>query len=97
MISNRQIYEARIPLAKIANAELPLPLLFRIVPLLEECEPVIDKASAYREQESAEDFERYMGGVRELPSCVIPALPEFRLSYVELKKLDGIIIFEEVE
>ena len=97
MISNKQIYEARIPLAKIANAVLPLPLLFRIVPLLEECEPVIEKAAAYGGQESAENFERYMGGVRELPSCVIPALPEFRLSYVELKKLDGIIIFEEVE
>lgn len=97
MVTNKQIFEARIPLCKIANADLPLPLLMRIAPLLEECEPVIEKASKYGEQENGEDFERYMGGMRELTPCVIPALPEFRMSYVELKKLDGIVLFEEVE
>ncbi len=96
MITNKQIWEARIPLCKIANADLPLPLLLRIAPLLEECEPVIEKAEGLRGQENAEDFERYMGGMRELTPCAIPALPEFRMSYVEFKKLDGIVIFEEV-
>ena len=94
---NEKIVEARIPLARIANTDLPLPLTMQIAPFLAECEAVIEKAEAYKAQEGGEeDLARYLKGVRDLPVCVIPALPEFRMSYVDLKRLDGIVTFEEV-
>lgn len=94
MKTNKEIFEARIALAKIANADLPLPLVAQIVPLFEECESVIEKAMRFG-SDGAEQ-ERYLSGTRELPPCVLPALPEIRLSYVDYKSLDGIIKFEEV-
>lgn len=94
--TNREIYEARVALAKIANTDMPLQLIMQITPLLAECEGVIEKALQY-EKQNGEDFERYMNGVRELPNCVLPALPQIRMSYVEYKSLGGIIQFEEVE
>lgn len=97
MVTNKQIYDARTALAKIANTDLPLPLILSLAPLLDACEPVIEKAEGIRgKAEDDGEFERYMGGMRELPSCVIPALPEFRMSYVELKRLEGIATIEEV-
>lgn len=96
-MTNRQICEARIPLAKIANTDLPLPLVMQIAPLLAECEAVIEKAEAYRSADGGdEDFARYLYGEREMAPKTLPALPEFRMSYVEYKKLDGIVKFEEV-
>ena len=94
-MTNKDIYAARIALAKIANVDLPLPLIAGIAPILEECESVIEKAMQY-ERESAENFERYMHGVREMRPCVLPVMPEIRMSYVDYKTLDGIIKFEEV-
>lgn len=97
MTTNKQIYDARAALAKIANTDLPLPLILSIAPLLDACEPVIEKAEGIRGQvENDGEFERYMGSMRELPSCVIPALPEFRMSYVEYKALGRIATIEEV-
>ena len=96
MKTNREIYAARLALAKIANADLPLPLIGRIAPLLAECESVIEKAMKHAEQ-GGEDLDRYLNGVRELPSCVMPVLPEIRMSYVDYKNLEGIVKFEEVK
>ena len=92
MTTNRQIFEARVALARIANAELPLPVLALAVPLLDACEAVIEKAAGME----GEDFARYMDGARELPECVLPMIPEIRMSYVEYKALDGLVKFEEV-
>lgn len=94
MKTNKEIFEARIALAKIANADLPLPLIMNIAPIFEECEGVIEKAMRLESDEAEQ--ERYLNGVRDLPSCVIPAMPEIRLSYVDYKSLEGIIKFEEV-
>ena len=93
--TNAKIYAARIALAKIANVDLPLPLIANIAPLLAECEGVIEQAMQI-ETENGEEFERFMNGERELPACVLPILPEIRMSYVDYKSLDGIVKFEEV-
>ena len=93
MKTNREIYAARYALAKIANADLPLPLIIGIAPTLAECEGVIEKAMRIAEQ-GGEELERYLGGVRELPTCVMPVMPEIRMSYIEFKSLEGIISFE---
>lgn len=93
--TNAKIYAARIALAKIANVDLPLPLIAKIAPLLAKCESVIEKAMR-NEAENGDEFERFMNGERELPACVLPILPEIRMSYVDYKSLEGIIQFEEV-
>lgn len=92
-ITKKKIFEARTALAKLANTELPGPILDRLGPTLDAAEPVI--TAVLRAGEGA-DEERLLAGDAEVPACRIPSLPEIRMTYLERKALRGLVDFEEV-
>lgn len=93
-MKNADIVKARIALAKLANAELPVPILGMLDRTLSAAERVIDQAGEY--PEGSEEGERYLAETALIPKCRIPALPEIRMSWVDLDTLRGIVEFEEV-
>ena len=95
-IKNGKIWAARTALAKLANADLPLPAVLAIAPLLDACEPVIEflrKMDEIIEDDDAKEaFERVMGEATELPQTELPCLPGIIRSYVDyaaLRELAG--------
>lgn len=92
----KRIIDARVGLAKLANTELPAPLLDKLAPTLDAADPVIGewiKAEAIPEAER----DRLENRETEIPACSLPSLPEIRMTYLERKALRGIVDFEEVE
>ena len=93
-MTNADIVKARIALARLANTELPAPILMMLDRTLSAAERVIDRAGEY--PEGSEDGGRYLAEDALIPKCRIPALPEIRLSWVDFDVLRGIVDFEEV-
>ena len=93
-MTNADIVKARIALAKLASAELPVPILGMLDRTLSAAERVIDQAGEY--PEGSEEGERYLAEDALIPNCRIPALPEIRMSWVDFDVLRGIVTFEEV-
>jgi hypothetical protein len=92
-MKNADIVKARIALAKLANADVPAPLLMKLDPTLAAAEEVIKRAE---EAEGTDEKERYLSERAEVPVCAIPALPEIRMSWLDMDVLRGIVNFEEV-
>lgn len=96
-IKNEKIWRARTALAKLANADLPLPAVLTIAPLLDACEPVIDAlADAAGEHGDDEAFARIIGEVTELPPTELPCLPGIVMTYVDYAALREIAGTEEI-
>ena len=88
-MKNKKIYAARMGLAKIANADLPLPALSALAPLLDACDPVIAKCLQLEGEGDS-----YFEDETELPDAVIPMLPELRMSYLDFRALREIATIE---
>ena len=100
-IKNEKIWKARTALAKLANADLPLPAVLTIAPLLDACEPVIDFLKKMDEiievdDDAREAFGRVMGEVTELPPTELPCLPGIVMTYVDYAALREIAGTEEI-
>lgn len=93
-MKNADIVKARIALAKLANADIPAPILLKLDPTLSAAEDVINLAGEY--EDNSEELALYLEGRANVPACIIPALPEIRMSWVDLDVLRGIVKFEEV-
>ena len=92
-ITKKQIRDARMALAKLANTEFPSPVLDLIAPTLDACDPIIGEAMKLRE---GEEDEKILAEVVSIPTCVCPSLPQIKMTYLERKSLRGIVEFEEV-
>lgn len=100
-MENRKIDDARLGLAKLANAELPAPVVLLLAPTLDACARVLDDIRLMREsvdsgEYGAEKLEAFLGEESEIPAARIPALPEIRLTYIDLDNLRGIVEMEVI-
>lgn len=92
-ITKKQIRDARMALAKLANTEFPSPVLDLIAPTLDACDPIIGEIMKL---EDGEEAEKILAEVVAIPACVCPSLPQIKMTYLERRSLRGMVDFEEV-
>ena len=94
-ITKKQIRDARMALAKLANTEFPAPILDLLTPTLDAADPVIGEALKLEAEES-EELQKFLKEETDIPVCVLPSLPDIRMTYIDRRNLRGIVEFEEV-
>lgn len=96
MMENERILKARLGLAKLANTEFPAPILDLLTPTLDAADPVIGEALKLDAAEESEELKKFLKKETDIPVCVLPSLPDIRMTYIDRRNLRGIVEFEEV-